>query len=270
MLKRRLSSNKILPTLDVFCKLNKLNECLNVLKNGNIDLNVIIGYNVYKLNDICKSLKLDVIYRARFIKGIISLKKQYPIIYNNAKLKETNNNNNKKVIITMKEHNAITSLYNNFDTTSQLKLNIENKLNNFNKIEMDTIQDINVKFDDVMKSVLKRKEQILNEIDELRKQKEYILQTQYKKLTKYQKEMNDANTKITQLTNQGSTSYQRTKLAQSTLNSRNYIPAMLTNNEMKFEISNKSMEKELIKKCFFIDEFDIPNGLYISIYIFVY
>eukprot|EP01084_Bolivina_argentea_P042693 78703_1 len=137
-------------------KSNKLLSIYDVFQSRNITIEEITEFDDNDIKLFAKdTLKLDVLSQKRFIKAIAKIK------YKNKPLqKKMIKPQRQKVIISATEQQGLTKLYEKFDECSQIQIAIQksiqqsNENNTLNTYCVQSINNINAIFDDIMKQLL--------------------------------------------------------------------------------------------------------------------
>eukprot|EP01084_Bolivina_argentea_P006614 12550_1 len=163
---------------------NKLGQFYDLFQEKQIDIEEIAEFSDYDIEQFAKeTLKLGVLSRKRFINAINKIKQKQMVI--NKQL-QTVKSPKRHVIISTAEQNALNSLYERFDECSKQQILIQKTLNASNEQNNDTIseyciktiQDINNIFDNIIKQLMNRKEELLQNIDTIHQTKQNLLQKQ--------------------------------------------------------------------------------------------
>eukprot|EP01084_Bolivina_argentea_P221169 374667_1 len=246
---------------------NKLEDAITVFEKRNVDIEELIDFEKEDLIEFAKDvLHLDVLARNRFIKAINKLKD----IRN--KNKPNNNNldfnfnfqpqsfqpNKDSIIISNEEHKAKEQLYERNNEIAKLCYNITTAMDHqLEQSYSNTLIEINNIFDTINQQLISKKQQLMNDIINIEKQKTDTLKKQLLSLNEYMPILNDTKKQYYKHIEDKNLDIKSRKnivlkLISNALNNNQNVCTFVTKPNIKFNIPSKTVNE-------FINKLEINN-----------
>eukprot|EP01083_Nonionella_stella_P058006 152039_1 len=159
--------------IETWLQNNKMRDLCVAFKKKNITIEQIIHHDDMDQFYAMYDLKLDVLQKKRLIAAIRKTKPQHRSIKHH------------RVIVSTEEDESLNKLYVKFDECSKAQVLIQNALNishqntdNLNHCYLQSIHQINIAFDQIMTQIVNKRDELLNHINVMERNKQQLLQQQ--------------------------------------------------------------------------------------------
>eukprot|EP01084_Bolivina_argentea_P225764 381439_1 len=239
-----------------FLKDNKLSDVLDIFIKRDIVIEELIEFDITDLQQFATDIGLDILQKKRFIKAINSLK---PInktqqTINSAKLRH--------IIISTDEHNAISKLYEQYQSISKLMESINNSFNILEQSLSSITSTINHYFDALTLNITTKQTELIKNNQFQTNTKQNQLTNQLETLQKYLLTINDTTEKYKQYQSNNS-KINILSMVNSVLNDPNIQMSFITQPKLSFNIIDDQVAQFL--NSFTINDCDAPLSPIIEI-----
>jgi len=258
-------------------KENKLTEVEKIFLEREVSIEELTDFNENDLLEFGKDIGLDTLQRKRFVKAIQKLQinktsvnaNVNPNVNNNVTMlnrqpssqSSTNNfgtqnqqqqpqlaNKPTQVIVSPEEHEAISKLYQKYDESGKLILQLEASFENIEKSANGCQENVKKSFDELTQVLTSKKEDLLKEVDIIKNEKRTKLLTQLDLLAKHSKMITEGKEKYEQLiTDQSMDSNKRKTtiltMIDNILRDSNTPLVLTTQPKITFPVNPKQIEK---------------------------
>ena len=142
------------------------------------------------INDLIDHLKLNIMDKLKFKKGIGTLAKKFN------KPNNTNNNSDKVIVlVTHEEHDAVQGLYDDFKGVTDQMRSLQNMILTMKKNHGQSINDLTDETNAAIKKLNQRKSELTGDLDRMLKENIEMINNQIKKLKEYSNILSDTKIK---------------------------------------------------------------------------
>eukprot|EP01084_Bolivina_argentea_P091067 163988_1 len=246
--------------VDEWLKQNKLSDIADIFKQRDVTIEELIEFEDTDLKAFANdTLKLDTLASSRFLSGIKRLRPK--------KIEQTALKH--KVIISNKEQNAISQLYERYESTTKLQQEIRDSLEQFNG-ENQCNQKIETIINDLISKINEKRSEVLNDVDKTANDKNNLLSKQVKSLQNYLPTIKNGQAQYDQYIHAKNMNMKQRKKTVLNMVSQIFSDSqismtLITAPRLQFNINNHIENLERMYSCFDVNDCDQPQPLIANI-----